>query len=354
MPDSTPTSPFGDVFRSPRFWPLQLAAWTGFSLVALPLKLVFYESLRASLLISAYQLPLAVACSAGLRWFFRRLHVGEHGFTPSAFTILVACLAAGGADVAASVPLNRLLGIDLLLALPLPGVFAFRAAVYLIWSLGYLLLRAMIRSRTQAFQFAVGEERHRLELLRYQLNPNFLAQALATIAQQIEANPGAARTMAGRLGDFYQNSLRNSDSSRATTIGDELALIRAYLDIEQLRLRECLRVTYEVDDSLLPLPLPPALLLPLAERAILAAGGTLEKPLQVTVAVRRAADGLIVLEVGHTGRLDRSQAPFAGAEEPGVAQVRTSLERHFAGRYRFDLSQDSFFVRATVSLPLTA
>jgi LytS/YehU family sensor histidine kinase len=131
-------------------------------------------------------------------------------------------------------------------------------------------------------------------------------------------------------------------------------MIRAYLDIEKLRLRDLLKVNYIVDESLLSLPLPPVLLLPLAERAILSEGGTPETPMAITVTVRRSADGLVQLEVGHTGRLDRSNAPFASGEEPGITRMRASLDRHYAGRYRFDLSQDSFLVRATLFLPLTA
>lgn len=96
-------------------------------------------------------------------------------------------------------------------------------------------------NRAQAFQAAVAEERHRFELLRYQLNPGVLAKSLTTISHEINQNPAAARVMITQLADFYRNTIRQTDQRRPTTIGDEIVLLRAYLKIERLRLGECLR-----------------------------------------------------------------------------------------------------------------
>ncbi|MBI2497343.1 MAG: histidine kinase [Opitutae bacterium] len=355
MPESANSPRPGPLSRIPLFWRLQLASWSGFSLLVLPLKQVFYGSLPGSLLVTAYQLPLALVCSTGLHWLFRRLRVEQQGFIRVAITVVAACLTATSADIMLSLLLNRLFGLEHQTGLPQSGLYAFRAAVYLIWCLGYFLIKSQLRNRELAFQAAVTEERHRLELLRYQLNPNFLAKSLATISHQIGINPATARAMTVRLGDFYQNTLRHTDREQTATIGDELALLRAYLEIEQLRAGpSALTLRYVVDDSLLPLPLPPVLLLPLAEKAAQTGGGRPGQPLEITVTVQRTDDGLILLEVSHSGRLDRSKPPFAVSNESGMAELRTSLDRYFAGKYRFNLSQDSFQVRATLCLPLTA
>jgi two-component system sensor histidine kinase AlgZ len=350
MPDSAPSLHPIPISRLSLFWQLQLAGWTGFSIFTLPLKQAFAASFWESAVITAFQLPLALACSIAMRWFFHRTKADRQDFTRIAVIVLVACLTAALADVSASILLNQFLGFELQVALPWSALYAFRLAVYLIWSLGYFLIKAQLRGRDQAFQAAVTEERHRLELLRYQLNPNFLAKSLATISHEIGINPAIARAMTARLAGFYQNTLRHTDRGQAPTIGDELALVRAYLEIEQLRLGSgALILHYAVDESLFTQPLPPVMLLPLAERAVRSKGS---QPMEITVTIQKSPEGQILLEISHSGRLDRSAPPFITTGEPGMAELRASLDQHFAGRYRLNLSQDSFQVRASLYLPL--
>lgn len=341
--------------RAPLFWQLQLAGWVGFSLMALPLKLTVYRTWEAALAISVYQLPLALALSCLLRLYYRRTHPAQRPFWAAASLVFAGCMAAGAFDVLVSIPLNHSLGYFGPEEMLGSGLYFFRTAIYLIWSLGYFLIKALLLNRAQAFRAAVAEEKHRFELMRYQLNPTFLAKSLSAISHQIGANPAAARAMAARLGDFYQNTMRHVERGHETTIGDELALLRAYFDIELLRAgASALVVRYEVDERLLKLPLPPILLLPLAEKAIKDGRAAPGGPLEVIVTIEKADDGLTLLEVSHSGRIDPSNPPFAKPAEEGPADVRANLDRHFKGRYRFNLSQDSFRVRTSLWLPLMA
>jgi hypothetical protein len=335
------------------FWQLQLAGWSVFAIVSLPLKLAGFGSLAPAVWVTALQLPLSLLLSTALRYFYRWAQPARRPFLQAAGLVWVASAAACFIDASVSFPITRLFAVSPPAEQLETALYFFRAAVYLIWSLGYILIKTQLRSRDLAFQAAVDEERHRFELLRYQLNPNFLSKSLATISHQIEVNPATARAMTVQLSSFYQNTLRQTDRGQTATIGAELALLRAYLDIEQLRRRDALQVRFDVDDTLLSLPLPPVLLLPLAERAVQSGDGTPGQPLEIQVTVRREADGQVLLEVSHSGRLDRSSPPFSDTAESGVAEVRANLARHFAGRHRFTLSQDSLMVRATISLPLT-
>ena len=355
MPDSFRSSPSAASSRGRLFWQLQLIGWGAFGLLALPVKHAVYGLWTTSLLITLYQLPLSLALSGLLRFFYRRSRPDEQVNWLAAFVVVGGCTAAGAVDVLVSIAVNRLSGLDDAALIPETGLYAFRSAVYLIWSLAYFLTKALLRNRALAFQSAVADEQHRLELMRYQLNPNFLARSLSAISHQIGVNPASARAMAARLGEFYQNTLRHTDRGQTATIGDELALVRAYLDIERLRLGDAaLQVNYEVDDQLLALPLPPVLLLPLAEKAVHSGRQADGRPLEITLTVQRAKDGSVLLEVSHSGRLDRSNPPFMRAGDPVPPDTRATLDQHFPGRYRFSLSQDSFRVRASVWLPLVA
>ncbi|HTL69088.1 MAG TPA: histidine kinase [Lacunisphaera sp.] len=353
MPDTTrPIFPAALLRIS--FWQLQLAGWTGFMLLSLPLKWVVYGSLPAALQVTAYQLPLSLALTGMLRQYYRWLHVQLPGriIGLSVLQVLIGCAAGGALDLLASIPVNRLMnlfGPDELLH---SGLFFFRTAVYVIWSLAYFLIKAVLANRAQAFTTAVAAERHRFELMRYQLNPRFLADSLAAISHEIGANPAGAVAMTAQLADYCRSTARQADRQAPSTIGDEIALVRAFLELERLRQPRAVRVVFDLDDSLLARPLPPVLLLPLAERAVRDGRGTPDQPLEIAVTVRRQPDDFVLLEVANTGRLHDSRPPLAVPATAAAPDVVASLERHFPGRYRFALSQDSLMVRATLLLPL--
>lgn len=333
------------------FWQLQLAGWGAFAVLSLPLKQLAFGSLGSAVLISAYQVPLSLALSAALRWFYRWSQPTRQTFPRAALVVLAACAVVCAVDVWVSLPLTRLFRIPARSELVEPALYFFRAAVYLVWSLAYFLIKAQLQAREQAFQAAVAEEKHRFEILRYQLNPGFLARSLAAISQEMTENVAVAHAMTLRLADFYRNTLRQTTRERPATIGDEVALLRTYLELERLRRRDALRVSFEVDESLLELPLPPILLLPLVEQAIKNGRDPAAEPLEITVTIQRNPDGLVLLEVASSRRPPGTRPPFAefAAEAP---DVRTSLDRYYPGRYRFTLSQDSLKERATLCLPL--
>lgn len=106
-----------------------------------------------------------------------------------------------------------------------------------------------------------------LRAFRSQMNPHFLFNALNTIGYLIEAAPDRAlqtllrlskllRTVMGRLrGEF-------------STLGEEIDLVEAYVEIEKARFEERLRVRIQVPRALRHLRIPALLLQPLVENAV--------------------------------------------------------------------------------------
>lgn len=88
MSDSAHPTPNRPLSRLSLFWQLQLAGWTGFSLFTLPLKQAFSGSLQASVVMTALQLPLALACSTGIRWFFHQAKADRQNFPRTAVFVL--------------------------------------------------------------------------------------------------------------------------------------------------------------------------------------------------------------------------------------------------------------------------
>lgn len=118
-------------------------------------------------------------------------------------------------------------------------------------------------------QFALQMHARDAELraLRAQLDPHFLYNCLNSIAALAGADPPGARRMCLLLGEFLRSTLHVGALS-TITLGDELALADRFLQIEQVRFGDRLKVTRHVDEAALGCRVPPLFLQPLIENAI--------------------------------------------------------------------------------------
>ena len=105
-----------------------------------------------------------------------------------------------------------------------------------------------------------------LRALRAQINPHFLFNALTTIGYLIQTAPERALTTLMRLSGLLRGVLKASDEF--VTVGEELDLVQAYLDIERARFEDRLRVHIDVPWELRGLHIPALILQPLVENAI--------------------------------------------------------------------------------------
>lgn len=106
-----------------------------------------------------------------------------------------------------------------------------------------------------------------LKALKAQINPHFLFNSLNSISALTSADPGQARDMCIRLSEFLRNTLRLGEKS-AIPFADEIALVRTYLEVEQVRFGARLRVEQRITEECRDCLVPPLLLQPLVENAI--------------------------------------------------------------------------------------
>ncbi|HWA86753.1 MAG TPA: histidine kinase [Opitutus sp.] len=200
----------------------------------------------------------------------------------------------------------------------------------------------------------LAEEKARLDVLRYQLNPHFLFNALASIRGRIPTDLTAAREMVDRLADFCRFTLHGRGGGELGTLDEELAMLRAFLDIEQARLGELLRVEFDVDPALKGGLLPRRLLLPLVENAIKYGQATSPEFLEVRITARPAADGWEIV-VGNSGEwVARPEAHGLPSLGLGLDNLRERLNRHYPGTHRFTSETAGGWVRVRLRLPLTS
>ncbi len=105
-----------------------------------------------------------------------------------------------------------------------------------------------------------------LRALRSQINPHFLFNALTTIGYLIQTAPDRALDTLLQLTGLLRSLLRSG--GEFVTLGDELSLIEAYLNIERERFEERLRVVIDVPPALRTIRIPSLLIQPLVENAV--------------------------------------------------------------------------------------
>jgi hypothetical protein len=106
-----------------------------------------------------------------------------------------------------------------------------------------------------------------LRLLQGQIEPHFLFNTLANVIGLIDADPARARLMLESFIDYLRSSLGGL-RNQAHTLGQELALVDAYLRVLSLRMEDRLRVRLDVPSALHTVQLPAVLVQPLVENAI--------------------------------------------------------------------------------------
>jgi signal transduction histidine kinase len=209
------------------------------------------------------------------------------------------------------------------------------------------LARLHAIERDEKLAARLDEEKARLEMLRYQLNPHFLYNSLASIAGTALGNPPATRTMAQRLADFCRLTLTRVDGGE--TLREELRLLQSYLAIEQARWGESLQIGIEVADETLDRRVPTFLLLPLLENAIKHGGETTRGTLRLRLAVRGSPGGGLVIEVANSGRWDPA-VRHPHSTGIGLENLRRRLARYFPDSHTFVIGQEGEWVVARLAL----
>ena len=121
-----------------------------------------------------------------------------------------------------------------------------------------LVLRA--RGRTPAATTA------RLVELQSRIRPHFLFNTLNSAIALVRNDPAQAESLLEDLSDLFRHALM--EQGEAVTLGEEIALARRYLHIEQVRFGARLQVQWQLDPRADGARLPPLLLQPLVENAV--------------------------------------------------------------------------------------
>jgi two-component system sensor histidine kinase AlgZ len=196
-----------------------------------------------------------------------------------------------------------------------------------------------------------------LRALTLQLQPHFLFNALNAVGALIlTERHREAFDMVGQLGDLLRVLLA-IERREEVSLREELELTEAYVGVEQARLGDRLRVSWDVAQELGGAQVPPMLLQPLVENAV--RHGVAPKPGggRLTISAHRR-DATLVLTVVDDGPTGASRPPSSeGAQSPplttglGLDNTRRRLAHLYGDATRLDLSRDGGWTRVVVEVP---
>lgn len=176
----------------------------------------------------------------------------------------------------------------------------------------------------------------RLKALRMQLHPHFLFNTLNAISTLVHKDPHAADDMIANLSELLRAALDTTDQE--IPLSRELEFLNRYLDIQQVRFGDRLKIEKEIDGAALGVPVPTLILQPLVENAIHHGIEPQTGSGAIRIGARR--DGEVLrLSVRNSGGSPRPAAkPSSGI---GLSNTRARFHELYGDRARLMLNTDN-------------
>ena len=219
--------------------------------------------------------------------------------------------------------------VHLMRATPAAQIFDSAAVWYFFvvaWAVLYIAMSSAAQAQLaerRAGLYRAEAQAAQLRALRYQLNPHFLFNTLNSLSTLVmRGNTESAERMIMMLSGFLRASLA-ADPAADVMLDEEVEAQLLYLDIEQVRFPDRLRMQIEIPEELRNALLPGFLLQPLVENAIKYGVAHTARPVTITLRAHVAREKLC-LDVEDDG--DGIPAPGTG---PGVG-LRNVAERLLA------------------------
>lgn len=191
-----------------------------------------------------------------------------------------------------------------------------------------------------------------LRALQSQINPHFLFNALNTLYGIIPREASGARRTVLNLADIFRYSLHMPD--KLIRLADEMEIVRAYLEIEKLRLGSRLRVEIDVDEMARDAKIPVLSIQPLVENAIKHGVSMSERPGWVRI-IAKANGMMISIAVEDSGCGDhaKSTASAGSGMGLGLANVSKRLQLCYGSQssISFQLGPSETTVRFVIPAP---
>jgi signal transduction histidine kinase len=367
------------------------ALYEGFLLTGLTLLLILFAVLRTSvqrwLTKAVFRRPDLDRALQGLR-SGSGARGNEADYLPWAAQELAAFMSATGWQITAEPELRKfLVGTEILFPTPVGDIPVLRTAPNQQWAeaivplrlapqdtryillgrrkggrrylsedlqalnrLAAVIVEQVERFRETEMQRLVSQAE--LRALQSQINPHFLFNALNTLYGIIPREASGARRTVMNLAEIFRYSLQSD--KELIPLSEELEIVKAYLEIEALRLGSRLHTDIDVDPAALSVKIPILSIQPLVENAIKhgVAVSSRDGWLRLKVSI---SDSLMRVAVEDTG----PGISVQGTKEHqgagiGLANVSKRLKLCYGPEVGLGIDSDSSGTRVQFGIPLKA
>jgi sensor histidine kinase YesM len=179
-----------------------------------------------------------------------------------------------------------------------------------------------------------------LHALKMQVHPHFLFNTLHSISSLVLEDPPKANMMIARLGDFLRLTLEHSER-HFVTLKEEIEFARCYLEIEEVRFSDRLRIDFDIDPVSFAAQVPHLILQPIVENAVqhaiapYAAAGFIKiraKKIEDTIRIEITDSGAGIVAGGESNNGD--------GRGVGLANVRGRLKQLYGSNHKFELANN--------------
>jgi len=234
----------------------------------------------------------------------------------------------------------------------LPGALMSWWAIYLVWNTFYmavLSLRRANRLEAESLRLEISAKDAELRALQAQVNPHFFFNSMNSVRALIYEEPDAAALMIDQLASVMRYALQSGQHD-TVPLAAEIEAVQAYLAIEKIRFEERMRVSVEIGMGLELVRIPPMALQTLVENAVKYGVEASPTGSEIRIRALRMDDGTVHIEIANLGAI----LPFANSTKVGLVNTRKRLALALGSGANLDLTENSGWVRATMTLPEAA
>lgn len=217
---------------------------------------------------------------------------------------------------------------------PLPGFLLVCVVITSAFVLPALFIQEL-RARAAKIERAERAQRQlaleaQLQALQARTNPHFFFNSINTVACLIPEDPELAERTLERIADIVRYALETSPA-REVSLARELAIVRDYLEVQAARFGARLRWSVDLADAAADALVPPLIVQPLVENAVLHGVGSRPAGGEVEIAARRLGE-LIQIDVRDDG--PGPEGSTHGGTRTSVADLTTRLSLLYGGQGR--------------------
>jgi len=225
------------------------------------------------------------------------------------------------------------------------GFFYYLLSVAVQYAL--IAQKASNEAQARAVESSIRAREAELSALKAQINPHFLYNSLNSISALTSIDPARAREMCVSLADFLRLTLGMGEKP-VIPLREEVGLLEKYCAIEKVRFGERLRVEEEIQEEARECLLPPLLLQPLFENAVVHGIAQMPEGGWIRLRATRNEDRVSLT-------VENSWDPEAGSSRKngvGLKNVQRRLEARYGNEARLQANAEDEVFRVNLSFPV--